>query len=271
MPKTELLGRNGHSSCASTSTNGSMGKGTGREQEMKMRRCIAVAGFLMAALAVLASPVNAQPQSCNVDDKVTAMEKESESASGPGLYIRGARRTLASFKKNILELKDKHGVLPAITPADTARIRKKIEDYANVDKDNEELTELLRDIVGGQNRLCLKCVQWPTWKVFLDAEYPFVTAAILDQMKSREKAFANLKNAAAGLKDASGGGGDETTALKDGFRLRIRRILSGVEFDDVSEDWADRYARIKDTQAAQQMNREMKAMNSDQCPTKSSN
>jgi hypothetical protein len=244
------------------------------EQEVKMRRHVAIAGLLIAGSVVSTGPANAQMQSCNVDEKVAAMEKESESASGPGLYIRGARRTLTSFKKNILELKDKHGVLPPVPPmtaADQTRIKAKIDDYANVDKDNAELTELLRDIVGGQSKLCLRCVQWPTWKVFQDAEYPFVTASILDQMKSRERAFANLKQAAVGLKDAAAGGGDESTALKDGFRLRIRRILSGVEFDDVSMDWEERYNAMKDKNEAKQMFNEMKRTNATECPSKASN
>jgi len=184
---------------------------------------------------------------------------------GAGFWIRNIRKDLTNFQKNVISLSKVNGIIPA--RRDSADIlKRKFDKYANVDADNAEFNELLRDVVAASSDLCRKCTLWATWKVFKQVGFPYVNASIVDDMKA-DVAMPLLRRYAEFMDVSVGARNDNLSAELYGS---ILSLLNSVPFGGKERtDWLDRYGRDPKTpllSGAIAFARDMEALTPAHCP-----
>src|SRR5262245_55843332 len=203
----------------------------GNAEESRMRVHVVVSGLLVAAVIAFSGSVDAQPKGkrgaqpgvCNVKEQLAALESDRSNVFGPAFYITRAKTQLKEFKKSILEIMDKDGIIPGGTSPDAAPLRKQFVEYADVDKDLADFDELLKSSVIANNPDCKKCVLKTILGYVNVLGYKIVSEEALAEIKtSKVVDFKKQVELYSQLK-ANPISGDSTTA--DDYRLSIERVF----------------------------------------------
>jgi len=195
-------------------------------------------------------PPASAPAKCDIQTMVDDLKKDTRT-SGPGLYVRAIQNDLKRFKKNVTDLGAREDVIPKTQSPLGPSLKKKFESFANVDADDSEFEELLRDVVAAQSDaksrtdFCTRCRLLRIWKVFNMADYPGVTPDILDMMRSRRNAFELMKNDADALA-AERARPDPRQTIIDELNLSIKAYLNAIPFQGKLMEWDKRYGIDKD-------------------------
>jgi hypothetical protein len=178
--------------------------------------------------------------------------KKDTRTSGPGLYVRAVQGDLKRFKKNVTDLCARDDVIPQKNPSPLGpALKKECESFANVDADDSDFEELLRDVVAVQSDAksktdnCTKCRLLPIWKVFNTADYPGVTPDILYMMRTRKASFDLMSKDAAAL-FAEKSRPDPRQTIIDELTLSIKAYLSAIPFQGKVMEWDQRYGTERD-------------------------
>jgi hypothetical protein len=180
--------------------------------------------------------------------------KKDTRTSGPGLYVRAVQSDLNRFQKNVTALCAREDVIPnpKTSPSPLGpSLKKECESFADVNADDSEYEELLRNVVAAQSDAktktdnCTKCRLLPVWKVFNTADYPGVTPDILYMMKTRKASFGLMQNDAEALK-AEKSRPDPRQTIIDELTLSIKAYLNAIPFQGKVMEWDQRYGTERD-------------------------
>jgi hypothetical protein len=236
--------------------------------ESTMRYRKEFSALFMAMMMLLATPVNAQ-ESCNIKEMLAALKKEN-SADGPGQFYVLVRSALKKFNQHLLELMNRPDMNPPGSDRHDA-IEEKTKKFANIDEDEGQLEDLLKDALANasdfgppRKTICNRCRLLPAWRVFRDAGYPFVTAAIVDSMKSLET-YKYFKVDAQNLKEELAGQNREDIVAT--LRDSIRGYLGAIRLpgETASIKWTDRYGTNSNPKMGKDFADSVKNLGKTQC------